>query len=256
MRRKANVLDQLFVYHPHPWIERDWARTSGLPLEDVWFQSRDGTKLFGWYVEAGPSAPVLLWCHGNAGNVIHRLDNLAELYRLGLSVFIFDYRGYGRSTGKPTEDGLYQDALAAYGYLVSTRGVRPERLILFGRSLGASVAGTVASQRPAAGLILESPFPSIAAMARTHYLGLPLHWLLSGRFPLDERLSRVSLPVLVIHGDRDDIVPIALGREVFAAAREPKSLYVIEGANHNDTYQIGGRAYFQRLKQFIHDIVR
>ena len=256
MRRKANVLDQLFVYHPHPWIERDWARTSGLPLEDVWFQSRDGTKLFGWYVEAGPSAPVLLWCHGNAGNVIHRLDNLAELYRLGLSVFIFDYRGYGRSTGKPTEDGLYQDALAAYGYLVNTRGVRPERLILFGRSLGASVAGTVASQRPAAGLILESPFPSIAAMARTHYLGLPLHWLLSGRFPLDERLSRVSLPVLVIHGDRDDIVPIALGREVFAAAREPKSLYVIEGANHNDTYQIGGRAYFQRLKQFIHDIVR
>lgn len=256
MRRKANVLDQLFVYHPHPWIERDWARTSGLPLEDVWFQSRDGTKLFGWYVEAGPSAPVLLWCHGNAGNVIHRLDNLAELYRLGLSVFIFDYRGYGRSAGKPTEDGLYQDALAAYGYLVNTRGVRPERLILFGRSLGASVAGTVASQRLAAGLILESPFPSIAAMARTHYLGLPLHWLLSGRFPLDERLSRVSLPVLVIHGDRDDIVPIALGREVFAAAREPKSLYVIEGANHNDTYQIGGRAYFQRLKQFIHDIVR
>ena len=256
MRRKANVLDQLFVYHPHPWIERDWARASGLPLEDVWFQPQDGTKLFGWYVEAGPSAPVLLWCHGNAGNVIHRLDNLAELYRLGLSVFIFDYRGYGRSTGKPTEDGLYQDALAAYGYLVNTRGVRPERLILFGRSLGASVAGTVASQRPAAGLILESPFPSIAAMARTHYLGLPLHWLLSGRFPLDERLSRVSLPVLVIHGDRDDIVPIALGREVFAAAREPKSLYVIEGANHNDTYQIGGRAYFQRLKQFIHDIVR
>lgn len=256
MRRKANVLDQLFVYHPHPWIERDWARTSGLPLEDVWFQSQDGTKLFGWYVEAGPSAPVLLWCHGNAGNIIHRLDNLAELYRLGLSVFIFDYRGYGRSAGKPTEDGLYQDALAAYGHLVNTRGVRPERLILFGRSLGASVAGTVASQRLAAGLILESPFPSIAAMARTHYLGLPLHWLLSGRFPLDERLSRVALPVLVIHGDRDDIVPIALGREVFAAAREPKSLYVIEGANHNDTYQIGGRAYFQRLKQFIHDIVR
>lgn len=256
MRRKANVLDQLFVYHPHPWIERDWARASGLPLEDVWFQSQDGTKLFGWYVEAGPSVPVLLWCHGNAGNVIHRLDNLAELYRLGLSVFIFDYRGYGRSAGKPTEDGLYLDALAAYGYLVNTRGVRPERLILFGRSLGASVAGTVVSQRPAAGLILESPFPSIAAMARTHYLGLPLHWLLSGRFPLDERLSRVSLPVLVIHGDRDDIVPIALGREVFAAAREPKSFYVIEGANHNDTYQIGGRAYFQRLKQFIYDVVR
>ena len=96
-RLKANVLDQLFVYHPHPWVEWDWAKTSGLPLEDVWFQAEDGTKLFGWYVQASASSPVLLWCHGNAGNVIHRLDNLAELYRMGLSVFIFDYRGYGRS---------------------------------------------------------------------------------------------------------------------------------------------------------------
>jgi hypothetical protein len=255
-RRKSNVLDQIFVYHPHPWVERDWAKVSGLPLEEVWFQSGDGTKLFGWHVQFSPAAPVLLWCHGNAGNVIHRLENLAELYRLGLSVFIFDYRGYGRSSGKPTEEGLYQDALSAYGYLAGTRGVRPERLILFGRSLGASVAGEIATQRPAAGLILESPFPSIAAMARAHYAGLPMHWLLSGRFPLGERLARVSMPVLVIHGDRDDIVPIALGREVFAAAREPKSFYVIEGADHNDTYRVGGRAYFQRLRQFIQEVVR
>jgi fermentation-respiration switch protein FrsA (DUF1100 family) len=255
-RRKSNVLDQIFVYHPHPWVERDWARTSGLPLEDVWFQAEDGTKLFGWHVQASPAAPVLLWCHGNAGNVIHRLENLAELYRLGLSVFIFDYRGYGRSAGKPSEEGLYQDALAAHAYLTSVRGIRPERLILFGRSLGASVAGIVAGRRPAAGLILESPFPSIAAMARAHYAGLPMHWLLSGRFPLAEQLSRVTMPVLVIHGDRDDIVPIALGREVFDAARDPKSFYVIEGADHNNTYHIGGRAYFQRLKQFVREIVR
>jgi uncharacterized protein len=256
MRRKTNILDQLFVYHPHPWVERDWARVSGLPLEDVWFQADDGTKLFGWYVEAGPSAPVLLWCHGNAGNVIHRLDNLAELHRLGLSVFLFDYRGYGRSAGKPSEDGLYRDALAAHAYLTNQRGVRPERLVLFGRSLGAAVAGEVASRKPAAGLILESPFPSIAAMARAHYLGLPMHWLLSGRFPLTERLPRVSMPVLVIHGDRDDIVPVALGREVFDAAREPKSFFVVEGADHNNTYQIGGRAYFRRLQQFIEGVIR
>ena len=255
-RRKSNMLDQIFVYHPHPWIERDWAKVSGLPLEEVWFQAEDGTKLFGWYVQFSPAAPVLLWSHGNAGNIIHRLENLAELYRLGLSVCIFDYRGYGRSSGKPSEEGLYEDALAAYGYLVHTRRVRPERLILFGRSLGASVAGEVASRKPAAGLILESPFPSIAAMARVHYAGLPLHWLLSGRFPLGERLARVTMPVLVVHGDRDDIVPIELGREVFDAAREPKSFYVIEGADHNNTYQIGGRAYFQRLRQFIQETIR
>ena len=256
MRRKTNIFDQLFVYHPNPWIERDWARASGLPLEDVWFQAEDGTKLFGWYVQSSASSPVLLWCHGNAGNIIHRLENLAELYRIGLSVFIFDYRGYGRSEGKPSEEGFYQDALAAYSYLVNTRGVRPERLGLFGRSLGAAVAGEIASRKPAAGLILESPFPSIAAMARAHYGGLPMHWLLSGRFPLSERLARVTMPVLVIHGDYDTIVPIALGREVFDAAREPKSFYVIEGADHNNTYNVGGRAYFQRLARFIAEVTR
>jgi hypothetical protein len=255
-RRKSNVLDQLFVYHPHPWVEKDWARQSGLPLEDAWFQSDDGTKLFGWYVPAAASSPVLLWCHGNAGNVIHRLENLAELHRIGLSVFIFDYRGYGRSEGKPSEEGLYRDALAAYDYLTRTRGVRPERLVLFGRSLGASVVGDLAGKKPAAGLILESPFPSIAAMAREHYAGLPMHWLLSGRFPLEERLKQVAMPVLVIHGDRDEIVPIELGRQVFAAAREPKAFYVIEGADHNDTYHVGGRVYFQRLARFIAEVVR
>ena len=256
MRRKANILDQLFVYHPHPWTERDWARASGLPLEDVWFQAEDGTKLFGWYVQPSAASPVLLWCHGNAGNLIHRLENLGELYRAGLSVFIFDYRGYGRSSGKPSEEGLYQDALAAHGYLTGTRGVKPERLVLFGRSLGASVAGEVASRKQAAGLILESPFPSVAVVARALYAGLPMHWLLSARFPLDERLQRVSMPVLVIHGDRDDIIPIEMGRQVFAAAREPKSFYVIEGADHNNTYQIGGRAYFLRLKRFVEEVVR
>ncbi|OGW65009.1 MAG: peptidase [Nitrospirae bacterium RIFCSPLOWO2_02_FULL_62_14] len=255
-RRKSNVFDQLFVYHPHPWIERDWARASGLPLEEVWFQAGDGTKLFGWYVQSSAASPVLLWCHGNAGNLIHRLENLGELYRLGLSVFIFDYRGYGRSSGTPSEEGLYQDALAAYGYLTGTRGVRPERLVLFGRSLGASVAGEVASRKPAAGLILESPFPSVAAVARALYGGLPMHWLISARFPLDERLQRIFMPVLVIHGDRDDIIPIEMGRQVFAAAREPKSFYVIEGADHNNTYQVGGRAYFQRLRNFVADVAR
>lgn len=256
MRRRTNILDRVFIYHPHPWIERDWAGISGLPLEDVWFQTEDGTTLFGWYVQASPAAPVLLWCHGNAGNIIHRLENLAELYRLGLSVFIFDYRGYGRSSGTPSEEGLYRDALAAYGYLVNQRGIRPERLVLFGRSLGASVAGELASRKPAAGLILESPFPSIAAMARVHYLGLPMHWFVSGRFPLAERLAHVTIPVLVVHGDRDEIVPIELGRQVYDAAREPKSFYVIEGADHNNTTRVGGRAYFQRLRRFVIEVVQ
>jgi len=252
----SNVLDQFFVYHPTPWIDRDWARVSGLPLEEVWFQAEDGPRLFGWYVEARGAGAVLLWCHGNAGNIIHRLENLVELYRLGLSVFIFDYRGYGRSSGTPSEEGLYADALAAYLYVTERRRVAPQRLVLFGRSLGAAVAGDVASRRPAAGLILESPFPSVEAVARHYYGGLPLHWLLGARFNLTDRLKRVSLPLLVVHGDRDSVIPIELGKQVFAAANEPKSFYSVSGADHNDLYQVGGNAYFQRLRQFVQDVAR
>ncbi|MDE3117492.1 MAG: alpha/beta hydrolase [Nitrospirota bacterium] len=252
----SNFLDRLFVYHPAPWIDRDWARVSGLPLEDVWFQAEDGTRLFGWYVDNKVTPVVLLWCHGNAGNIIHRLENLVELYRLGFSVFLFDYRGYGRSQGRPTEEGMYQDALAAYDYLVSARRVAPQRLLLFGRSLGGAVAGQVASRKPAAGLILESVFPSVAAVARAHYFGLPVDWLLGAEFNLVDRLAALSLPVLVIHGDQDEIIPIELGRQVFAAARAPKAFYLVPGADHNNLYAVGGRAYFQRLRQFAEEVVR
>lgn len=249
-----DFLDQVFVYHPTPWIDRNWARISGLPLEDVRFQSVDGTALFGWYVEA-PAAPgVLLWCHGNAGNLINRLENLTFLYRIGLSVFVFDYRGFGLSAGRPTEAGLYQDALAAYSYLITTRQVAAKRVVIFGRSLGAAVAGEVASQRPAGGLILESAFPSVAALARAHYYGLPAHLLLVARFDLIRRLRAIHMPVLVIHGDRDVTVPVQLGQQVFEAVREPKELYIVDGADHNDLYQVGGREYFQRLRRFVEDV--
>jgi len=251
-----SLLDQLFVYHPDPWQDRDWAKISGLPLEDVWFPATDGTRLFGWYVESSGSPAVLLWCHGNAGNIINRLDNLRELYHLGLSVFLFDYRGYGRSQGRPSEEGLYQDALGAYAHVTGTRRIRPERIVLFGRSLGAAVAGEVASKRPVAGLILESSFPSVEALARFHYFGLPVHWLIGARFNLADKLKHVSVPILVIHGDQDEIVPIHLGRQVFEAAKDPKAFYVVPGADHNNLYLVGGRAYFQRLKRIVEEVVR
>lgn len=244
-------LDQFFVYHPEPWQDRDWARLSGIPLEDVWFPSADGTKLFGWYVESTAANAVVLWCHGNAGNIIHRLENLRELYRLGLSVFLFDYRGYGRSQGRPSEEGLYQDAIGAYDYLTRTRMIRADRIVFFGRSLGASVAAEAAAQKPAAALILESPFPSVEAVAKFHYGGLPLHWLLGAEFRLIDRLPQLSLPKLVIHGDRDEVIPMELGRQVFDAALPPKEWYVIQGADHNNTYQIGGVTYFRRVGEFI-----
>ncbi len=251
-----SILDQVFVFHPDPWKDRDWQAIGGLPLEDVWFTSADGTKLFGWYVENRATSGVILWCHGNAGNIINRLENLKLLYQSGLSVFLFDYRGYGKSQGRPSEEGLYQDALGAYDYLTRTRMIRPERLIIFGRSLGGAVAGELASQKPAAGLILESVFPSIEAVAKFHYGGLPVHWLLGANFKLMDRLPQLLLPKLVIHGDRDDIIPLELGRQVFEAAKPPKSFYLIEGADHNNTYQVGGAAYFRRWVEFVQAAIR
>ena len=251
-----SVLDRFFVYHQDPWNDQDWKTRSGVPLEDVWFQSSDGTKLFGWYVEQAATSAVVLWCHGNAGNIINRLENLRELYRLGLSVFLFDYRGYGRSQGSPSEEGLYQDALGAYDYLTRTRLIRPERIVLFGRSLGAAVAAEVASHKPAAGLILESPFPSIEAVARFHYGGLPVHWLLGAEFRLIDRLPQLSLPKLVVHGDRDEVIPLELGRQVFEAAKPPKSFYVIKGADHNNTYHVGGESYLRRFAEFVQSAIR
>ncbi|THJ24035.1 MAG: alpha/beta hydrolase [Nitrospira sp. CG24E] len=217
-----------------------------------WFQAADGARLFGWYVEALADRPVILWCHGNAGNIVHRIENLKLLYQLGLSVFLFDYRGYGRSQGKPSEEGLYQDAFGAHDYLTRIRMIRSERVIIFGRSLGAAVAGELAAQKPAVGLILESSFPSIEAVAKFHYGGLPVHWLLGTDFALTDRLPHLSLPKLIIHGDKDDIIPIELGRQVFEAATPPKSFYVIPGADHNNTYQVGGAAYFRQWTEFIH----
>jgi fermentation-respiration switch protein FrsA (DUF1100 family) len=247
-----SLLDQFFVYYPEPWQDRDWAKLSGLPLEDVSFQAADGVRLFGWYVETRADRPVMLWCHGNAGNIIHRLDNMKLLYQLGLSVFLFDYRGYGKSQAvRPSEEGLYHDAIGAYDYLTRIRKIRPERIVLFGRSLGAAVAGELAAQRPAGALILESSFPSIEAVAKYHYVGLPVHMLLGAEFRLVDRLPQLSLPKLIIHGDKDDIIPIELGRQVFDAAIPPKDWYAIPGADHNDTYQVGGGTYFRRLGEFI-----
>jgi fermentation-respiration switch protein FrsA (DUF1100 family) len=179
------------------------------------------------------------------------LENLRALYRIGLSVFLFDYRGYGRSQGRPSEEGLYQDATAAYDYVTRRRRITPDRMVLFGRSLGAAVAGELAAHKPASSLILESCFPSIEAVAKHYYHGLPVHWLLGASFRLIDRLPHLALPKLFVHGDRDSIIPLPLGEQAFHAAKEPKEFYLVKGADHNDLPFVGGRPYYARLREFI-----
>ena len=250
------MLDQLLIYQPSEWTERNWREVSGLPLEDVWISVEQGVRIYAWYVDAGPNQPVLLWCHGNAGNILHRLENLSELYRRGVSVLLFDYRGYGQSSGEPSEAGFYADALASYDYLILRKKVRSEQLVVFGRSLGAAVASEVATQRGAAGLILEGAFPSIQSMADHHYFGLPARWFVEAEFNLSRRISSVRIPIFSIHGERDTIVPIQLGKDVYETARHPKAWYSVPGAGHNDVPFVGGQTYFQRMMTFIRKVVR
>ena len=245
------MFEDLFIFQPATWEDRNWAQLSGLPLEEVWLPVDETVTVFGWFIDAGPTTPVLLWCHGNAGNVSHRLENIRQLYQRGISVMIFDYRGYGQSTGEPSEAGLYQDALASYDYLIQQRRISPERLIIFGRSLGSSVAGEVAIRRTSAGLMLEGSFPSIQAMSDHHYFGLPAQWFMDVDFNLAQKVRMLQVPLLVIHGEQDSIVPMALGRQVFEAAQEPKRWYAVSGAEHNDVPFVGGESYYREMDLFI-----
>ena len=252
--RHMSFLDQMMVYFP----ERELiAKPSdvGLAYEDVSLTAADGTKLHGWHVP-GESRTTLLWLHGNAGNISHRVDNIAMLRRnTGLGVFIIDYRGYGRSEGKPSEKGLYMDAEAAFEHLTSDLGLDPvEDIVLFGRSLGAGVAVEMATRHRVRGVVLESGFTSVREMSNASGMGalsilfLPM---IDARYNSLSKIGSALSPVMVVHGDRDDIVPFRMAEKLFAAAPEPKRFYPIPGASHNDTYVAGGDAYFEALREFV-----
>ena len=225
-----------------------------LPFEDVWFTSTDSIRLHGWLIPASPSNHILLFCHGNAGNISHRLDNVRLLNQRGISVFIFDYRGYGRSDGSISEKGFYLDSEAAYQVSRKWADAHKAKLIVFGRSLGGIAATHLGATKSCDGLILESTFTNMGAMARAHY---PLPFaesLLKHRLNAVGEIDQVRAPILFFHGDKDRIVPIRLGRGLFEAAPNPKEFVVIPGAGHNDTYFVGGQDYFKKIENFVNSL--
>ena len=233
-------LEHQFLYFPDPHL-RATPATFGLSFEEARFTAEDGTSLHGWLVPGPESnAPLVLFCHGNAGDIGDRVDNIALLHRLGLAVFIFDYRGYGQSGGKASEEGLYQDARAALAW-VKKEGNRPERMIYFGRSLGASVALQLAIEEAPAALVMESPFTRLAAMGRHHYpvLYTLLGWTIEDSYDNLAKIDRLEAPLLVIHGAEDRIVPAEMVRELYEGAKEPKKIVELPGAGHNDTLLAG-----------------
>ena len=247
----SQLLDRV-IFQPSPGIDLR-PHQIGIPGEEVSLRTEDGVGLHAFFLPSAGATRALLFLHGNAGNASHRLPNAAELVHLGVHVLLIDYRGYGLSEGRPTEDGVYADARAGLTHLTETRGIPQQRVVLFGRSIGSAVAIDLAQDRPLAGLILESAFPSAADVART-VLG-PLGALLArGRFESDRKIARVRCPLLFFHGDRDQVIDIDLGRRLFDDAPTPKAFEVVSGAGHNDTTQVGGRAYFARIRRFLDEV--
>ncbi len=240
-------------------------------VREVSFRSADGVLLHAWWFEAAPlrqgggigstiedaaPSPVVLWAHGNAGNLTGRAAHAQTLAAEGLGVFLFDYRGYGKSEGSPDEAGIYADTEAAYGYLTEELAIPPERVILMGRSLGSAPVARLATRVPHAATVLVSPIPSARRMARRMFAGLPVDWFARSRFPVADWVRRRHMPLLVIHGDRDEVVPLRFGREVFDAAADPKSFLELPGAGHNDILRVSGRAYLDPLRDFARAAVQ
>ena len=224
---------------------------AGLDYEEVFFLTEPGMRLHGWYVP-GRTDLTWLWFHGNGGNISHRVDEVALFHhRLGVNQFIFDYRGYGRSQGRPTEQGTYRDARAALEYLRARPDVAADRIVYFSRSLGSAIAVELASSQAPLAMVLVSPFASVSDMAQLTIPFLPMHWLVGERYDSLASIGRFDRPLLILHGDQDETVPVSQGRKLFEAANSPKQFRPLEGAGHNDTYSRGGAAYWDALTEFL-----
>lgn len=244
------IFERRFIYYPERAHEATPAQM-GLPGEDVALVAEDGVRLHGWYLPVKDARLTVLFNHGNAGNISHRLDRALLLQaKLHASVLLYDYRGYGKSEGSPDEEGTYRDARAAHRFLVEEKKVPPAALVIMGESLGSAVALDLALAKPAAALVLEAPFTSVPDMVRTTPL-FALAPLVRTRYDNLDKVARLERPLLVLHGDRDEVVPFGLGRRLFEAARQPKTFVAVPGAGHNDVFLIGGDAYWRAIADFL-----
>ena len=224
-----------------------------LDFEDIALKTEDGLKLNGWYVPADNSRFTVLLCHGNGGNIMHRLDSINLLYSFGVSCFVFDYRGYGNSQGKPSEEGTYLDAHAAYRWLTETRRIPPERIILFGRSLGGSIASQLASTVDVAGLIVESCFTSYADIGQKFYPYMPVKWFARFSYRTIDYIKDVHCPMMIIHSQNDEVVPFEFGLELYEAANEPKEFIEIFGS-HNDGFLSSNETYKKAWTKYLNSL--
>ena len=238
--------------------------THGLNYEDVTLTTSDGIHINGWFLPApqpaitshvssvtGHGSPItVLFFHGNAGNISHRLEKLEILRDLGVDTFIIDYRGYGRSQGNPNEDGTYRDARAAYEYLTQARNREPRLLVVYGESLGSAVAAEVASKVEVGGLILEEAFTSVADVGQKMFPFLPVRWIVRNKYDTLSKMPHIHAPLLILHSRDDEFFDMRHAQRLLAAANEPKQLIELRGG-HNDAFLVSAEAYRHGLQVFL-----
>jgi fermentation-respiration switch protein FrsA (DUF1100 family) len=225
------LFENALVYFPSRYPDGDWSLDPG--VEDAWFESADGTRLHGWFLQVDRPRAVVQFCHGNGGSIAGRRRLLDAFRELRVSALLWSYRGYGRSSGSPYEAGILQDARAARTWLAKRCGLPENQIVLWGESLGGAVAVDLA-QDGARGLILENTFTSMPEVAHWHYPWLPARTMMKNRYNSIAKISRFHGPMLQFHGDADTIVPYSIGRQLFDAANEPRQFVTIAAANHND----------------------
>jgi fermentation-respiration switch protein FrsA (DUF1100 family) len=244
--------DRLLYY---PQTGRDATATPasiGLSFETIWIRTEDGETLHGWWIPSDDARGAAIVFHGNAGSISHRIEYAAMFHRLRYGTLLVEYRGYGRSTGSPSEEGTYHDAAAAWRWLVEGKGTRPGDIVLFGESLGGAVAARLAARESPRALILTSTFTSIPDLAAELYRFIPARLLSRYRYDTLEALSRVNAPVLVAHSRADDIIPFSHGERLFAAAREPKQWLELAGG-HNDGFIFTRSEWLHAVGVFLDD---
>lgn len=243
-------LEERVVFVPARYPVGDWnVQALPLPVEDVWFEAPDGTRLNGWYAAHPNPRAVVLFCHGNGGNVTFCWNDLISLYReVRASVLMFDYRGYGRSEGKPSEAGVLSDARAARAWLALRAGVAEQTIVIMGQSLGGGVAVDLAAYDGARALVLEKTFSSVPDVAATRLPWLPVRWMMRTRFDSQAKIGDYHGPLFQSHGTADTVVPYRFGQKLFEAANEPKQFFSIPRGEHNEPMPAG---YYRALSAFL-----